>query len=129
MKKVITYGTFDVFHYGHLYLLQNAASYGHHLTVCVSTDQFNQSKGKVSKLSFEERCQIVKQISCVNEVMAENTWEQKIADIERLNIDVFAIGDDWKGHFDFLSEFCEVIYLPRTPLVSSTVIRETIDAH
>ena len=61
--------------------------------------------------------------------MAENTWEQKIADIERLNIDVFAIGDDWKGQFDFLSEFCEVIYLPRTPLVSSTVIRETIDAH
>ena len=124
MKKVITYGTFDVFHYGHFYLLERASAHGDHLTVCVSTKDFNLLKGKVSKLSFAQRCYILQNISFVDCLIAEKTWEQKITDIKRLNIDTFAIGDDHKVKYDFLKEYCEVIYIPRTKGVCSTGIKK-----
>ncbi len=126
MKKVITYGTFDVFHYGHFALLERARLLGDHLTVCVSTDKFNKSKGKNSILNYEKRINILKHISLIDDIRAEENWDQKIDDIKRLNIDIFVIGDDWKGRFDFLKEYCEVIYLPRTIKISSTKIKETI---
>ena len=126
MKKVITYGTFDVFHYGHFALLERARFLGDHLTVCVSTDKFNESKGKNLILNYEKRVNILKQISLIDEIRAEESWDQKINDVKSLNIDIFVIGDDWKGRFDFLKEYCEVIYLPRTIKISSTKIKETI---
>ena len=123
MKKVITYGTFDVFHYGHFYLLERAAALGDHLTVCVSTDEFNLQKGKTAKLGWDARCHILKSISFVDEVVPEVSWSQKIEDIKKYEIDIFTIGDDWEGKFDFLNRYCKVIYLPRTEDVSSTLIR------
>ena len=124
MKKVITYGTFDTFHYGHFYLLERAKNLGNHLIVCISTDEFNlKEKGKKAKINFSDRSRIIKSLNFVDEIFPENSWEQKIEDIKRLNIDVFTIGEDWKGKFDFLERYCDVIYLPRTIDVSSTLIR------
>ena len=126
MKKIITYGTFDVFHYGHFSLLERAKSFGDHLTVCVSTDKFNILKKKNSHMNFTERLNILKHISLIDDLRPENNWEQKITDIMDLKIDIFVIGDDWKGHFDFLKEYCEVRYLPRTITISSSKIREIL---
>jgi len=126
MKKIITYGTFDVFHYGHFSLLERAKSFGDHLTVCVSTDKFNILKKKNSHMNFTERVNILKHISLIDDLRPENNWEQKITDIVDLKIDIFVIGDDWKGHFDFLKEYCEVRYLPRTITISSSKIREIL---
>tara|TARA_S200000501_G_C20721910_1_gene698835 strand:- start:597 stop:977 length:381 start_codon:yes stop_codon:yes gene_type:complete len=124
MKKVITYGTFDTFHYGHFFLLERAKELGSHLTVCVSTDKFNiQKKGKIPKLNFSDRSRIINRLSFVDSVCAEESWEQKINDIKRLNISIFAIGEDWKGKFDFLKSHCHVVYLSRTNDVSSSLIR------
>lgn len=124
MKKVITYGTFDTFHYGHFFLLERAKQLGSHLTVCVSTDKFNiQKKGKTPKLKFSDRSRIINSLSFVDTVCAEESWEQKINDIKRFNISIFAIGEDWKGQFDFLKIYCDVVYLSRTNDVSSTLIR------
>lgn len=131
MKKVITYGTFDLLHHGHILLLQRARSFGDHLTVALSTDEFNEIKGKASFFSYEERKLIVESIKFVDEVIPESTWEQKTQDVLDLGIDVFVIGDDWKGKFDFLAPHCEVIYLPRTGGISSSQIknyyRETVE--
>lgn len=131
MRKVITYGTFDLLHHGHILLLQRARSYGDHLTVALSTDEFNAIKGKASFFTYEERKLIVESIKFVDEVIPELTWEQKTRDVLELGIDVFVIGDDWKGEFDFLAPHCEVIYLPRTGGISSSQIknyyRETIE--
>ncbi len=124
MIKVITYGTFDVFHYGHFYLLERAKMLGDHLTVCVSTDQFNKKKRKHSKLPFEERKRILEHITFCDQVLPENNWEQKICDIKKLNIDIFTIGKDWEGKFDFLRAYCKVIYLPRTLGISSSQIKQ-----
>ena len=124
MIKVITYGTFDTFHYGHFFLLERAKSLGNHLTVAISTDEFNlKEKNKTAKLKFSDRSRIIKELSFVDAIHAENSWDQKIDDIKNLKIDVFTIGEDWKGKFDYLKSYCEVVYLPRTKDVSSTLIR------
>jgi glycerol-3-phosphate cytidylyltransferase len=123
MKKVITYGTFDLLHHGHILLLQRARSFGDHLTVALSTDEFNAIKGKSSFFNYEERKLMVEAIRYVDEVIPEGSWEQKSMDVQRLAIDVFLIGDDWKGKFDFLMPYCDVIYLTRTDGISSSLIK------
>ncbi len=126
MKKIITYGTYDMFHPGHLKLLKRAKALGDHLTVAISSDEFNQLKGKSSYYSFEDRAEIVEALTIVDEVIREDNWEQKVTDIQKLNIDTFVIGDDWEGHFDFLKEYCEVVYLKRTEGISTTKIKEDL---
>ena len=131
MKKstnVITYGTFDLFHIGHLRLLQRVKNLGEHLTVAVSTDEFNAIKGKKTLIPYGQRKEIVENISCVDQVIPETCWEQKENDIKTFNIDIFAMGNDWEGKFDFLKEYCEVVYLPRTEDISSTEIKQQMDA-
>jgi len=125
-RKVITYGTFDVFHYGHFFLLERAKLLGCHLTVAVSSDAFNLKKGKKSKLTCEERVRILESIEFIDKVILEETWDQKVEDIKKYNVDIFVIGDDWSGHFDFLSEYCEVLYLPRTQGISSSLIKNSL---
>lgn len=126
MKKVITYGTFDLIHYGHINLLKRAKKLGDYLIVAVSSDEFNRLKNKESHFSFEERKIILEAIRYVDEVIREDTWEQKKSDILEKNIDIFVMGDDWKGKFDFLKEYCEVIYLPRTQGISTTKIKKDL---
>lgn len=126
MKKIITYGTYDMFHPGHLRLLKRAKALGDHLTVAISSDEFNKLKGKSSYYSFEDRAEIVDALTIVDEVIREDNWEQKVTDIQKLNIDTFVIGDDWEGHFDFLKEYCEVVYLKRTEGISTTKIKEDL---
>ncbi len=126
MTKVITYGTFDLFHYGHLKVLERAKQLGDYLIVAVSTDEFNAKKHKANIYPYQHRNEIVKAIEYVDEVIPENNWEQKIDDIKKYNIDVFVMGNDWEGEFDFLSEYCKVIYLPRTHDISSTQIKNSI---
>jgi glycerol-3-phosphate cytidylyltransferase len=126
MKKVITYGTFDLLHIGHVNLLRRAKELGDYLIVGLSTDKFNLLKHKQAFYPFEERKQILESIKYVDEVIPEETWEQKIGDVERNQVDIFVIGEDWKGKFDFLRKYCEVIYLPRTPNVSTTQTKERI---
>lgn len=128
MKKVITYGTFDLLHYGHISLLKRAKELGDYLTVAMSTDEFNALKGKKAHFTYQERKIILEAIKYVDEIIPENTWEQKIEDVRENNIDVFVIGDDWEGKFDFLKEYCEVVYLPRTEGVSTTQIKEELSA-
>lgn len=126
MKKVITYGTFDLFHVGHLNLLKRAKSYGDYLIVAVSSDEFNLGKGKKCFVNDQDRMEIVKSIRYVDEVIPETSWEQKIEDVKKYDVDVFVIGEDWAGKFDFLKEYCEVIYLPRTDGISTTQIKEEL---
>lgn len=128
MKRVITYGTFDTIHFGHILLLKRARSFGDHLTVGLSTDEFNASKGKTSYFKFAERKEMLEAISYVDQVIPEDNWEQKELDVTRHNIDVFTIGDDWRGEFDFLEPACSVVYLERTPSISSTLIKANMDA-
>jgi glycerol-3-phosphate cytidylyltransferase len=123
MKTIITYGTFDLFHFGHLKLLERLKQLGDRLVVGVSTDEFDALKGKRSLMPFEQRVQIMSAIKFVDLVIAENSWDQKVGDIKRYGVDVFAMGDDWTGKFDFLREHCEVIYLSRTQGVSSTSLK------
>jgi len=124
--KVLTYGTYDLFHYGHLRLLERAKELGDYLIVGISTDEFNHIKGKVCVYPYEERAAIVQAISYVDEVIPEENWEQKVRDVIENEIDIFVMGDDWKGEFDFLEEHCRVVYLPRTDGISSTEIKEDI---
>lgn len=126
MTKVITYGTFDLFHYGHLKLLERARSLGDWLAVGVSSNEFNSIKNKKCIHPYEERSEIVSAIKYVDFVFPENNWEQKINDIKKYNIDIFTMGDDWIGKFDFLSDNCKVEYLSRTPDISSTEIKSSI---
>lgn len=126
MKKVITYGTFDLFHYGHLKILERAKQLGDYLIVAVSTDEFNQIKGKKCVYPYEHRAEIVKAIKFVDEVIPEIKWEQKKEDVIEHQIDVFVMGSDWEGRFDELKEHCQVIYLPRTPDISSTDIKSNV---
>ncbi|MCT2535128.1 glycerol-3-phosphate cytidylyltransferase [Aquibacillus koreensis] len=123
MKKVLTYGTFDLIHNGHINILRRAKELGDHLTVAISTDEFNAIKGKKAYHSYENRKLILEAIRYVDEVIPENEWEQKIDDVKKHNIDVFVMGDDWEGKFDFLEDYCEVIYLPRTVGISTTKIK------
>lgn len=127
MKTVITYGTFDILHVGHINLLRRARALGDRLVVGLSTDGFNQGKHKSSLLNFENRKVVLESIRYVDEVFAEDSWEQKVNDIACYKADIFVMGDDWAGKFDFLKEFCEVLYLPRTPEVSTTQIKESLD--
>lgn len=127
MKTVITYGTYDLFHVGHLNLLKRAKELGDYLIVAVSTDDFNwNSKGKVCQIKDTDRMAIVEAIKYVDKVIPETCWEQKVQDVIKYNVDVFVMGDDWKGKFDFLKEYCEVVYLPRTEGISSTQIKEEL---
>ena len=110
MKKIITYGTFDLFHIGHLNLLKRAKSLGDHLIVAVSSDEFNAIKGKKTVIPFEHRAEIVRSIKCVDDVIREDNWEQKVNDIKNYGVDIFVMGDDWSGKFDFLKDYCAVLY-------------------
>ena len=131
MKKVITYGTFDLFHIGHLEILRRAKMLGDYLVVAISTDEFNwDEKGKRCVYPYAERAAIVRAITYVDEVIPETCWEQKSTDVHTHSVDVFVMGDDWEGKFDFLEEHCEVVYLPRTQGISSTEIKTTVkDCH
>lgn len=126
MKTVITYGTFDLFHVGHLNLLRRAKELGDYLIVAVSSDEFNLGKNKVCKIKDTDRMKIVEAIKYVDKVIPETSWEQKIEDIKKYNVDVFVMGDDWKGKFDFLKDYCEVVYLPRTEGISTTQLKEEL---
>ncbi len=127
MKKVITYGTFDLFHFGHLEILRRAKELGDYLIVAVSTDEFNwDDKEKRCVYSYEERAAIVAAIDYVDEVIPETSWEQKESNVKEHLVDVFVMGDDWEGRFDFLNPLCEVVYLPRTAGISSTEVKTTV---
>lgn len=125
-KTVITYGTFDFLHIGHINILRRAKELGDRLIVGLSTDEFNQTKHKQSFSSYEERKTILESIRYVDAVIPERCWEQKAQDILKNRVDVFVMGDDWKGEFDFLKEHCEVVYLARTKRISSTKIKEGV---
>lgn len=126
MKRVITYGTFDLLHYGHINLLRRAKEQGDYLIVALSTDEFNwNEKRKKCYFSYEQRKMLLEAVRYVDLVIPEENWEQKRTDIHEYHIDTFVIGDDWKGKFDFLKEEgAEVIYLSRTPEISTTDIKK-----
>lgn len=127
-KRVITYGTFDLLHYGHISLLKRAKELGDYLIVGLSTDEFNANmKNKMCYFSYEQRKNLLQSIRYVDLVIPEENWEQKKSDVKEFRIDTFVIGDDWRGKFDFLREQgVEVIYLPRTPEISTTQIKSEI---
>lgn len=127
MKRIITFGTFDVFHVGHVNILERAASFGDHLIVGVSSDQLNFSKkGRYPIYSQEDRCRIISSLRVVNEVFIEESLELKKEYISHYKADVLVMGDDWAGRFDWVNDICDVIYLPRTPSVSTTEIIEVV---
>ncbi|MDC1346862.1 glycerol-3-phosphate cytidylyltransferase [Glaciecola sp.] len=126
MKTVITYGTFDLFHVGHVRLLKRLKSLGERLVVGISSDEFNAIKGKKSFFSYEERAEILESCKYVDEIFPEEDWEQKRSDVKKFNANIFAMGDDWAGEFDFLSEYCEVVYLSRTEEISTTQIKKSL---
>lgn len=122
-KRAITYGTFDLFHIGHLRLLERIANLAEEVVVAVSSDEFNALKGKKCVIPFENRSAIIAALQMVTKVIREDSWEQKERDIKQENCDLFVMGDDWKGKFDFLENFCQVLYLPRTEGISSSEIK------
>ena len=126
MKTVLTYGTFDLFHIGHLNMLKRLKEKGDRLIVGVSTDEFNALKGKRPIVPFEQRIEIVRSIRYVDEAIPESTWEQKRNDISKYGVDVFGIGEDWKGRFDDLEDLVEVFYLPRTSGISTTEMKRVL---
>ncbi|WP_390608439.1 glycerol-3-phosphate cytidylyltransferase [Alteromonas gracilis] len=125
-KTVLTYGTFDLFHVGHVNLLRRLRALGDRLVVGLSTDEFNALKGKKSFYSYEERKNILLASQYVDEVIPENTWEQKAEDVKKYNIDIFGMGNDWEGKFDELKAFCEVVYLDRTKDISTTEVKQSL---
>lgn len=126
LKKIITYGTFDLLHWGHINLLKRAKDLGDYLVVALSTDEFNKLKDKQAYHSYENRKFILESIRYVDEVIPEQSWDQKTEDVLEHDIDIFVMGDDWKGHFDFLKDYCEVVYLPRTVGISTTKIKKDL---
>ena len=126
MATVLTYGTFDTLHYGHIKLLERARSLGDRLIVGLSTDEFNRGKGKKSHFNYAERKTFLEAVRYVDLVIPEESWDQKLRDVHTYKVDVFTIGDDWAGEFDFLADVCRVVYMPRTPAISSTLIRNNV---
>ena len=126
MKRVITFGTYDLLHYGHIELLRRAKEYGDYLIVALSTDNFNKLKDKKSYYSYEQRKMMLESIQFVDLVIPENEWEQKVKDVKEYNVDTFLMGHDWEGEFDFLKDLCEVIYLNRTEGISTTQIKKEL---
>lgn len=127
MKKIITYGTFDLLHYGHINLLKRARELGDYLIVALSTNEFNEMKGKRCYFSYDARKKLIESIRYVDLVIPEDNWEQKIGDIKEFKVDIFVMGDDWEGKFDYLKEHCDVVYLNRTPEISTTKIKEDLN--
>lgn len=127
MKRIITYGTYDLLHWGHIRLLKRAKELGDYLIVALSTDEFNDIKGKKAYHSYEERKMMLEAIRFVDLVIPENGWDQKEKDIVRYEADVFVMGDDWIGKFDELQSICEVVYLPRTEGISTTKIKADLE--
>ncbi|MBQ9068086.1 MAG: glycerol-3-phosphate cytidylyltransferase [Eggerthellaceae bacterium] len=131
MKRVITYGTFDLLHYGHINLLRRAKEQGDYLIVALSTDEFNwEQKQKKCYFSYDQRAALLEAVRYVDLVIPEQSWDQKRTDVHEYHIDTFCIGDDWEGEFDFLrEEGVEVVYLPRTPEVSTTQIKADLNGN
>lgn len=127
MKRVITYGTFDLLHYGHIHILRRAKALGDYLIVALSTDEFNEKeKHKNTYFSYDERKLLLESLRFVDLVIPETCWDQKERDVKLYQADIFVIGDDWKGKFDFLKPLCEVAYLSRTPEISTTQIKNDL---
>ncbi len=128
MKRILTYGTFDLLHYGHIRLLQRAKALGDYLIVAVSTDEFNAIKGKKSYHDYETRKKMLEAVRYVDLVIPEMNWEQKISDVKDYKIDVVVMGSDWAGSdkFDYLKDYCEVVYLDRTEGISTTKIKKDL---
>ena len=129
MKKVLTYGTYDLLHYGHIRLLKRAKALGDYLIVALSTDEFNEIKGKKSYFDYETRKEMLESIKYVDEIIPEQNWEQKLEDVKKYNIDIVVMGDDWDGNkkFELLKDYCEVVYLKRTENISTTQIKELLN--
>ena len=129
LRRVLTYGTFDLLHYGHTRLLRRAAALGDYLVVALSTDEFNAGKGKKSFYPYEVRKEMLEAIRYVDLVIPERCWEQKLDDVKEYNIDVVVMGGDWAGsdRFEYLREHCELVYLDRTPGISTTQVKERLD--
>ena len=127
MIRVLTYGTFDLFHHGHVRLLRRLRDLGDHLVVGCSTDEFNAAKGKTTIIPYAERVEVLAACRYVDEVIPEYCWDQKSVDIQTLRVDILGMGDDWQGKFDDMGAYARVVYLPRTPEISTTAIKhETI---
>ena len=127
MKTVLTYGTYDLLHVGHINILKRAKELGDFFIVGLSTDEFNALKGKTSFYTYEQRKSVLEAVKYVDLVIPERSWEQKTDDVKKYNVDIFVMGDDWEGKFDFLRDYCEIKILPRTPDVSSTKARVYLD--
>ena len=129
MKRILTYGTFDSLHYGHIRNIKRAKELGDYLVVAISTDEFNAIKGKKAYYDYETRKKMLEAIRYVDLVIPEETWEQKIKDVQDYKIDVVVMGDDWAGSdkFDYLKEYCEVKFLERTPGISTTQIKSDLN--
>lgn len=125
-KTVITYGTFDLLHYGHIEILKRASKLGDKLVVAISTDEFNKIKGKNCKIPYLKRKEFLESLEFVDHIIPEKSWDQKIQDVKNFEADIFVMGDDWKGEFDFLKDYCEVVYLPRTIGISTTKLKEIL---
>lgn len=130
LKRVLTYGTFDLLHYGHIRLLKRAAAMGDYLVVALSTDEFNASKGKKSYYDYETRKEMLEAIRYVDLVIPEENWAQKATDVEEYHIDTVVMGSDWAGsdRFEYLKDVCDVVYLDRTPGISTTQVKENLGA-
>jgi len=128
VKRVLTYGTFDLLHHGHIRILRRAKELGDYLVVAVSTDEFNEGKGKKAFHDYATRKEIVESIRFVDLVIPEYSWDQKVDDIKKYSIDVVVMGDDWadSDKFDYLKEHCELVFLPRTDGISTTGIKECL---
>lgn len=122
--NILTYGTFDLLHKGHINLFSSAKKLGDVLVVGLSTDEFNREKDKRSYFTFSERYKLLQLVPSIDLIIPESSWEQKIDDINKYNIDIFVMGSDWTGKFDYLKDYCEVVYLPRTDNISSSQIKE-----
>ena len=128
MKRILTYGTFDLLHYGHIRILERAKKLGDYLIVALSTDEFNAIKNKKSYYTYEQRKMILEACRYVDLVIPENNWEQKVDDVKNYHADIFVMGDDWEGNpkFELLREYCDVVYLPRTEGISTTKIKKEL---